>query len=178
MCIENHFYVYLKSSDALAGGDVSKGRFSFDLSSLGGGTDLSQYQDSTHCEVKVCNVITDITDTFLILAKLPMPNSLETSNLATQNNYNLKSSNIIGIVSSLALSEKNHFENQSVKIMNIFRGALEINITNQTGAVVNCTDKSWQMYLRVTFRDDQLDKVNDAVHQIKLKPFTSKLLSS
>jgi hypothetical protein len=106
----------------------------------------------------------------------PMPNSLQSTVLLSRN-YNIQSSNIIGVV-KIPSVDNNHFEQRPVKIMNVFRGSLELKLMNPTLVSINLSGKSWQMYLRVTFNDDQIDKVNEAVHQIKLKPFTSNLMSS
>ena len=182
MCKENHFYVYLRKEDCLPMSDASQGKFVFDLSSLGGGTDLSQYQGVSHCEVKLCNFITNLTSQdLLIKAMAPMPNSLESAALVAQtSNYNIKSSNIIAVLNKeIVNSAVNTYEHYPVKIMNIFRGTLTLQFTTADHAAFNWTNAyTWKMNLRVTFNDDLLDKVNEAVHQIKLKPFTSNLLSS
>ena len=173
------YNVYLRSTDAIVI-DKTKGRYGFNLTSTGGGTDLSQYQGIAYCQIKVCNFATDYDasgkELLLIKSTAPLPNSLQSSRLLPQTggstNSNFMPSNILAVIQTTAKNSYTHFDMPSVLCMNIFRGNLTIEITDQSHTPIDFDDKEWQLYLCATFDEDQLDKTNDAVLKTKLKPFS------
>ena len=96
------------------------------------------------------------------------PNTFESSALSTTNNHNLESSNILGLIptgrqdindfNNLFLYSNINYDNTFVVLGNIFKGTLNLKLTDQSGSILPDTltnNKSYNIKLELYFPEDK-----------------------
>ena len=155
------FNLYLNSKHSLEGASVSTESLTFDLGSAHQNMPLlSQYADLAYCYVKLsymaighnANNLSSFS-TMIIEMNSPQPCGMRTKGSGS----GLISSNIIGLM-PLATGN-NHFfinrddyENEYVKVANIFKGLVNIQLKNENEELLNLfASNNYEMLLRVYF---------------------------
>ena len=182
--IQNYYYLYVNSDDN-ADGNVNCKNINFNLSSILQSAPNRQFiEDQAYCYVKLCYFAMDLapdataigtTTTIQVrLGGTIFPNTFETSPPTATNN-NLISSNILGVIptgredatdfNSLYLYSNVDYDNTYVVMGNIFKGQLNIQLTDQDGTILADTltnNKSYNMKLEIYFPEDkEFDFINN-----------------
>ena len=176
--IQNYYYLYINSDDNANGATNCK-NITFNLDSILQSAPNRQYiENQAYCYVKLCYFAMDIapedtnigtTTTIQIrVGGVNFPNTFETQPLSSTNNFNLMSSNILGVIptgredatdfNSLYLYSNVDYDNTYVVMGNIFKGQLNLQLTDQDGTVLADTltnNKSYNMKLEIYFPEDK-----------------------
>lgn len=182
--IQNYYYLYINSDDNNTGATNCK-NINFNLDSVLMSAPNRQYiENQAYCYVKLCYFAMDLapdataigtTTTIQVrVGGVNFPNTFETqpltsgNNLTNGNNYNLMSSNILGLIptgredatdfNSLYLYSNVDYDNTYVVMGNIFKGQLNIQLTDQDGTVLADTltnNKSYNMKLEIYFPENK-----------------------
>ena len=175
--IQNYYYLYINSDDNITG-NVNCKNINFNMDSILQSAPNRQYiENQAYCYVKLCYFAIDLapnnanigtTTTIQVrVGGVNFPNTFETQALSSSNNYNLMSSNILGVIptgreeatnfNSLYLYSNVDYDNTYVVMGNIFKGQLNIQLTDQDGTILadNLTNnKSYNMKLEIYFPED------------------------
>jgi len=170
--IQNYYYLYINSDDNANGATNCK-NITFNLDSILQSAPNRQYiENQAYCYVKLCYFAMDIapedtnigtTTTIQVrVGGVNFPNTFETQPLSSTNNFNLMSSNILGVIptgredatdfNSLYLYSNVDYDNTYVVMGNIFKGQLNLQLTDQDGTILADTltnNKSYNMKLEI-----------------------------
>jgi len=176
--IQNYYYLYINSDDNANGATNCK-NITFNLDSILQSAPNRQYiENQAYCYVKLCYFAMDIapedtnigtTTTIQVrVGGVNFPNTFETQPLSSTNNFNLMSSNILGVIptgredatdfNSLYLYSNVDYDNTYVVMGNIFKGQLNLQLTDQDGTILADTltnNKSYNMKLEIYFPEDK-----------------------
>jgi hypothetical protein len=174
--IQNYYYLYINSDDNATGATNCK-NINFNLDSILMSAPNRQYiENQAYCYVKLCHFAMDISPDAITtqttiqvrVGGVNFPNTFETQPLTTTNNYNLMSSNILGIIPTKAIDSNHYYidylysnpdyDNTYVVMGNIFKGQLNIQLTDQDGTVLADTltnNKSYNMKLEIYFPENK-----------------------
>ena len=181
--IQNYYYLYINSDDNNTGATNCK-NINFNLDSVLMSAPNRQYiENQAYCYVKLCyfamdispDAITTETTIQVRVGGVNFPNTFETQPLSTTNHYNLMSSNILGVIPTKKVDSNHYYidylyanpdyDNTYVVMGNIFKGQLNIQLTDQDGTVLGDTltnNKSYNMKLEIYFPENkELDFEND-----------------
>ncbi len=155
------FNLYLNSKQSIEGASTDPANLTFDLGSAHQNMPLlSQYTDLAYCYVKMSymaighnanNLSTH--STILIEMNSPQPCGAKTQTAGS----GLVSSNIIGllpipVLSNHFFSNRDTYENEFVKVSNIFKGLVNIKLKQEEGTQLSLlTSNNYEMLLRVYF---------------------------
>ena len=157
------FNLYINSKHSIEGASVQTNSLTFDLGSAHQNMPLlSQYADLAYCYVKLsymaighnANNLSSFS-TLLVEMNSPQPCGMRTNT----SGGNLVSSNIIGLMplatgSSHFFVNRDDYENEFVKVANIFKGLVNIQLKNEDGELLNLfASNNYEMLLRVYFDD-------------------------
>ena len=175
--IQNYYYLYINSDDNNIGATNCK-NINFNMDSILQSAPNSQYiENQAYCYVRLCYFAMDLapnnanigttTTIQLKVGGAIFPNTFETSPLSATNNYNLGSSNILGIIptgrqdatnfNNVYLYSNVDYDNTYVVMGNIFKGQLNLQLTDQDGALLADTltnNKSYNIKLELYFPED------------------------
>jgi len=175
--IQNYYYLYINSDDNNTGNSNCK-NINFNMDSILQSAPNRQYiENQAYCYVRLCYFAMDIapnnanigttTTIQLRVGGTLFPNTFETSPLSTTNGYNLGSSNILGVIptgrehatafNSLYLYSNVDYDNGYVTMGNIFKGQLNLQLTDQDGTLLADTltnNKSYNIKIELYFPDD------------------------
>ena len=175
--IQNYYYLYINSDDNSTGATNCK-NINFNLDSILQSAPNRQYiENQAYCYVRLCyfamnlapddNNIGNTTTIQLRVGGVNFPNTFETSALSSTNGFNLATSNILGVIptgrqdatdfNNLYLYSNVDYDNTYVVMGNIFKGQLNIQLTDQDGTILadNLTNnKSYNMKLEIYFPED------------------------
>ena len=175
--IQNYYYLYINSDDNNTGATNCK-NINFNLDSILQSAPNRQYiENQAYCYVKLCYFAIDLapdataigtTTTIQVrVGGVNFHNTFETSPLSTTNGRNLSSSNILGLIptgredatdfNSLFLYSNVDYDNTYVVMGNIFKGQLNLQLTDQDGTILADTltnNKSYNIKLEIYFPDD------------------------
>jgi len=175
--IQNYYYLYINSDDN-ADGLTNCKNINFNLDSILQSAPNRQYiENQAYCYVKLCYFAMDLapddanigttTTIQLRVGGTIFPNTFETSPLSTTNRFNLGSSNILGIIptgrqdatdfNNLFLYSNIDYDNTFVVMGNIFKGQLNLQLTDQDGTILSDTltnNKSYNIKLELYFPED------------------------
>jgi len=176
--IQNYYYLYINSDDNNTGATNCK-NINFNMDSILQSAPNRQYiENQAYCYVKLCYFAMDIapdnvnigttTTIQLRVGGVNFPNTFETSPLSTTNGFNLGSSNILGVIptgrqdatdfNTLYLYSNIDYDNTYVVMGNIFKGQLNLQLTDQDGTILNDTltnNKSYNIKLEIYFPEDK-----------------------
>jgi len=176
--IQNYYYLYINSDDNNTG-NVNCKNINFNMDSILMSAPNRQYiENQAYCYVKLCYFAIDLapdataigtTTTIQVrVGGVNFPNTFETSPLSATNHYNLGSSNILGVIptgredatdfNSLYLYSNVDYDNTYVVMGNIFKGQLNLQLTDQDGTELADTltnNKSYNMKLEIYFPEDK-----------------------
>ena len=176
--IQNYYYLYINSDDNITG-NVNCKNINFNMDSVLQSAPNRQYiENQAYCYVRLCYFAMDLapnnanigttTTIQLRVGGVNFPNTFETSPLSTTNHYNLGSSNILGVIptgredatdfNSLYLYSNVDYDNTYVVMGNIFKGQLNLQLTDQDGTELADTltnNKSYNMKLEIYFPEDK-----------------------
>jgi len=176
--IQNYYYLYINSDDNNTGATNCK-NINFNMDSILMSAPNKQYiENQAYCYVRLCYFAMDIspdnanigtTTTIQLRAGGTLfPNTFETSPLSTTNHHNLGTSNILGIVptgrqdatdfNNLFLYSNIDYDNTYVVMGNIFKGQLNLQLTDQDGTILADTltnNKSYNIKLELYFPEDK-----------------------
>jgi len=174
--IQNYYYLYINSDDNITG-NVNCKNINFNMDSILQSAPNRQYiENQAYCYVRLCYFAIDLapdataigtTTTIQVrLGGTIFPNTFETSPPTATNN-NLISSNILGVIptgredatdfNSLYLYSNVDYDNTYVVMGNIFKGQLNLQLTDQDGTALADTltnNKSYNMKLEIYFPED------------------------
>ena len=157
------FNLYLNSKQSLEGASVSTESLTFDLGSAHQNMPLlNQYADLAYCYVKLsymaighnANNLSSFS-TMLVEMNSPQPCGATTKTAGG----GLVSSNIIGLMplatgNTHFFSNRDTYENEFVKVANIFKGVVNIQLKNEEGTLLSLfSSNNYEMLLRVYFDD-------------------------
>lgn len=183
--IQNYYYLYINSDDNNTNNANCK-NINFNLDSILQSAPNRQYiENQAYCYVRLCYFAMDIapnnvnigttTTIQLRVGGTLFPNTFETSPLTTSNpetgvignHHNLGSSNILGVIptgrehatdfNSLYLYSNVDYDNGYVVMGNIFKGQLNLQLTDQDGTLLADTltnNKSYNIKLELYFPED------------------------
>ena len=175
--IQNYYYLYINSDDNNIGATNCK-NINFNMDSILQSAPNRQYiENQAYCYVRLCYFAMDLapnnanigttTTIQLKVGGAIFPNTFETSPLSATNNYNLGSSNILGIIptgrqdatnfNNVYLYSNVDYDNTYVVMGNIFKGQLNLQLTDQDGALLADTltnNKSYNIKLELYFPED------------------------
>jgi len=155
------FSLYLNSTQSIEGASVSTESLTFDLGSAHQNMPLlNQYADLAYCYVKLsymaighnANNLSSFS-TMLIEMNSPQPCGARTN----ASGSGLVSSNIIGLMplatsSAHFFTNRDTFENEYVKVANIFKGLVNIQLKKEDGTLLSLfSSNNYEMLLRVYF---------------------------
>jgi hypothetical protein len=176
--IQNYYYLYINSDDNNTG-NVNCKNINFNMDSILQSAPNRQYiENQAYCYVRLCYFAMDIapdnvnigttTTIQLRVGGVNFPNTFETSPLSTTNHHNLGTSNILGIIptgrqdatdfNNLYLYSNLDYDNTFVVMGNIFKGQLNLTLTDQDGTVLADTltnNKSYNIKLELYFPEDK-----------------------
>lgn len=169
MCpsITNKFDIFINSEDATSG---TPSRATFSFSSTGFSTDLSKYVDYHICYAKLQYFAIDAAPSALVssntglhtirfnIDSASLPHSFRSNAVSSGNSANLLATNTLGLVpisSSNATYLNDDYENEYIKISNIFNGDNTITLLKQDGTELSLTGKKWSAQLCVYFQDEK-----------------------
>ena len=176
--IQNYYYLYINSDDNNTGATNCK-NINFNMDSILQSAPNRQYiENQAYCYVKLCYFAMDIapdnvnigttTTIQLRVGGVNFPNTFETSALSTTNGFNLASSNILGVIptgrqdatdfNTLYLYSNIDYDNTYVVMGNIFKGQLNLQLTDQDGTILGDTltnNKSYNLKLEIYFPEDK-----------------------
>jgi len=176
--IQNYYYLYINSDDNNTG-NVNCKNINFNMDSILQSAPNRQYiENQAYCYVRLCYFAMDIapdnvnigttTTIQLRVGGVNFPNTFETSPLSTTNHHNLGTSNILGIIptgrqdatdfNNLYLYSNLDYDNTFVGMGNIFKGQLNLTLTDQDGTVLADTltnNKSYNIKLELYFPEDK-----------------------
>ena len=176
--IQNYYYLYINSDDNNTG-NVNCKNINFNMDSILQSAPNRQYiENQAYCYVRLCYFAMDIapdnvnigttTTIQLRVGGVNFPNTFETSPLSTTNHHNLGTSNILGIIptgrqdatdfNNLYLYSNLDYDNTFVVMGNIFKGQLNLTLTDQDGTVLGDTltnNKSYNIKLELYFPEDK-----------------------
>ena len=191
--IQNYYYLYINSDDNITG-NVNCKNINFNMDSVLQSAPNRQYiENQAYCYVRLCYFAMDLapnnanigttTTIQLRVGGVNFPNTFETSPLTASNpqtkvignHYNLGSSNILGVIptgreeasnfNNLYLYSNVDYDNTYVVMGNIFKGQLNLKLTDQDGAELADTltnNKSYNMKLEIYFPEDkEFDFINN-----------------
>jgi hypothetical protein len=191
--IQNYYYLYINSDDNNSG-NVNCKNINFNMDSILMSAPNRQYiENQAYCYVRLCYFAMDLapnnanigttTTIQLRVGGVNFPNTFETSPLTASNpqtkvignHYNLGSSNILGVIptgreeasnfNNLYLYSNVDYDNTYVVMGNIFKGQLNLKLTDQDGAELADTltnNKSYNMKLEIYFPEDkEFDFINN-----------------
>jgi len=165
--IQNYYYLYINSADNDSLNTNTK-NLNFTLGNvLQSAPNSQQIQDAPYCYVKLKYFVLNEapeeytgTNTIQIRVNKPFPNSFETKR------NGVDTSNILGVVPTGVVDSTNYFleqtysnvdyDNDYVVMGNIFNGSLNIQLTDQDGALLSNShtlNKNYVMYLEIYFPD-------------------------
>ena len=172
--IQNYYYLYINSDDN-ADGLTNCKNINFNLDSILQSAPNRQYiENQAYCYVKLCYFALDVSPTTanvgttttiqLRVGGTIFPNTFETSPLSTTNGYNLGQSNILGVIPSGKVNDNHYFtdfiysnvdyDNGYIVMGNIFKGQLNLQLTDQDGTILADTltnNKSYNIKLEIYF---------------------------
>tara|TARA_R110002020_G_scaffold300073_1_gene515748 strand:- start:709 stop:1290 length:582 start_codon:yes stop_codon:yes gene_type:complete len=175
--IQNYYYLYINSDDNNTGNANCK-NISFNMDSILQSAPNRQYiENQAYCYIRLCYFAMDIapndvnigttTTIQLRVGGTLFPNTFETSPLTANNHLNLGSSNILGTIptgrqhatafNSLYLYSNQDYDNTYVVMGNIFKGQLNLILTDQDGTELADTitnNKSYNIKIELYFPDD------------------------
>jgi hypothetical protein len=114
---------------------------------------LQRYADSPYCDVKVKyfqinetkeNFATSNTITIQVKLNIGLPQTLEGYRITGSNQNNVNTSRTIGVVATGLTSATygdTTYDNEFVKSSNVFKGIVNIQLTNQDDALLDYLDK-------------------------------------
>ena len=175
--IQNYYYLYINSDDNVTGATNCK-NINFNMDSILQSAPNRQYiENQAYCYVRLCYFAIDLspdnanigstTTIQLRVGGTIFPNTFETSPLSTTNSRNLGSSNILGLIptgredatdfNSLFLYSNQYYDNTYVVMGNLFKGQLNLQLTDQDGTALADTitnNISYNMKLEIYFPED------------------------
>lgn len=173
--IQNYYYLYINSDDNATGATNCK-NINFNLDSVLMSAPNRQYiENQAYCYVKLCYFGMDISGASITtettiqvrVGGVNFPNTFETKALSATNNYNLENSNILGVIPSKKINTNHYYidylyansdyDNGYVVMGNIFKGQLNIRLTDQDGSLLVdglTNNKSYNMKLEIYFPED------------------------
>jgi len=183
--IQNYYYLYLNSDDN-ADGLTNCKNINFNLASILQSAPNRQFiEDQAYCYVKLNYFALDVepnttnipagnTTIQIRLGGTIFPNTFESSPPTATNN-NLISSNILAVIPTGQVNPTNYYnnfmysnvdyDNEYVVMGNIFKGQLNIQLTDQDGTALNDTltsNKSYNIKIEIYFpQDDQFNFDNN-----------------
>ena len=155
------FNLYLNSKQSIEGASVATDSLTFDLgSAVQNMPHLSQHANLGYCYIKLAymsighnaNNLSSFS-TLLVEMNSPQPCGARTDTAGG----GLVSSNIIGLMplatgSTHFFSNRDTYENEYVKVANIFKGLVNIKLKNEDGELLNLfASNNYEMLLRVYF---------------------------
>jgi len=176
--IQNYYYLYINSDDNNTDATNCK-NINFNMDSILQSAPNKQYiENQAYCYVRLCYFAMDIspddanigttTTIQLRVGGTNFPNSFETSPLSTTNNRNLGTSNILGIIptgrqdatdfNNLFLYSNLNYDNTFITMGNIFKGQLNLQLTDQDGTILAdalTNNKSYNIKLELYFPEDK-----------------------
>lgn len=176
--IQNYYYLYINSDDN-ADGLTNCKNINFNLDSILQSAPNRQYiENQAYCYVKLCYFALDVSPTTanvgttttiqLRVGGTIFPNTFETSALSTTNSFNLGQSNILGVIPSGKVNDNHYFtdfiysnvdyDNGYIVMGNIFKGQLNLQLTDQDGTILADTltnNKSYNIKLEIYFPEDK-----------------------
>jgi hypothetical protein len=176
--IQNYYYLYINSDDN-ADGLTNCKNINFNLDSILQSAPNRQYiENQAYCYVKLCYFALDVSPTTanvgttttiqLRVGGTIFPNTFETSPLSTTNGFNLGQSNILGVIPSGKVNDNHYFtdfiysnvdyDNGYIVMGNIFKGQLNLQLTDQDGTILADTltnNKSYNIKLEIYFPEDK-----------------------
>ena len=189
--IQNYYYLYINSDDNNTGATNCK-NINFNMDSILMSAPNRQYiENQAYCYVRLCyfamdispDAITTETTIQLKVGGVNFPNTFETSPLTASNpatgvignHYNLGSSNILGVIPTKKINPNHYYidylysnpdyDNTYVVMGNIFKGQLNLILTDQDGvelADALTSNKSYNMKLEIYFPEDkEFDFINN-----------------
>ena len=182
--IQNYYYLYINSDDNISGATNCK-NINFNMDSILQSAPNRQYiENQAYCYVRLCYFAIDLapdnanigttTTIQLRVGGTIFPNTFETSPLSTTNSRNLGSSNILGLIptgredatdlNSLFLYSNQYYDNTYVVMGNLFKGQLNLQLTDQDGTALADTitnNISYNMKLEIYFPEDEAFNFNN-----------------
>lgn len=182
--IQNYYYLYINSDDNITGATNCK-NINFNMESILQSAPNRQYiENQAYCYVRLCYFAIDLapdnanigttTTIQLRVGGTIFPNTFETSPLSTTNARNLGSSNILGLIptgredatdfNSLFLYSNQYYDNTYVVMGNLFKGQLNLQLTDQDGTALADTitnNISYNMKLEIYFPEDEAFNFNN-----------------
>jgi len=176
--IQNYYYLYINSDDNNSGATNCK-NINFNMDSILMSAPNRQYiENQAYCYVKLCYFALDVapndanigttTTIQLRVGGVNFPNTFESSSLSTTNHYNLQTSNILGVIptgreeatafNNLFLYSNVDYDNGYVVMGNIFKGQLNLQLTDQDGTILAdalTNNKSYNIKLELYFPEDK-----------------------
>ena len=173
--IQNYYYLYINSDDNITGATNCK-NINFNMDSILQSAPNRQYiENQAYCYVRLCYFAIDLapdnanigttTTIQLRVGGTIFPNTFETSPLSATNSRNLGSSNILGLIptgredatdfNSLFLYSNQYYDNTYVVMGNLFKGQLNLQLTDQDGTALADTitnNISYNMKLEYIFQ--------------------------
>ena len=187
--IQNYYYLYINSDDNNTGATNCK-NINFNMDSILQSAPNKQYiENQAYCYVRLCYFAMDIspddanigttTTIQLRVGGTLFPNTFETSQLSTTNHYNLGTSNILGIIptkrqdatdfNTLFLYSNIDYDNTFVTMGNIFKGQLNLQLTDQDGTILAdalTNNKSYNIKLELYFPEDKELNFNNNIKDL------------
>lgn len=187
--IQNYYYLYINSDDNNTGATNCK-NINFNMDSILQSAPNKQYiENQAYCYVRLCYFAMDIspddanigttTTIQLRVGGTLFPNTFETSQLSTTNHYNLQTSNILAIIptgrqdatdfNTLFLYSNIDYDNTFVTMGNIFKGQLNLQLTDQDGTILADTltnNKSYNIKLELYFPEDKELNFNNNIKDL------------
>jgi len=187
--IQNYYYLYINSDDNNSGATNCK-NINFNMDSILQSAPNRQYiENQAYCYVRLCYFAMDIapdntnigttTTIQLRVGGVNFPNTFETSALSSTNGFNLGSSNILGIIptgrqdatdfNNLYLYSNVDYDNTFIVMGNIFKGQLNLQLTDQDGTILGDTltnNKSYNIKLELYFPEDKELNFNNNIKDL------------
>lgn len=195
--IQNYYYLYINSDDNNTG-NVNCKNINFNMDSILQSAPNRQYiENQAYCYVRLCYFAMDIapddnnigttTTIQLRVGGVNFPNTFETSALTATNtgtgvignHYNLGSSNILGVIPTGRLDDSDaspfylysnvDYDNTYVVMGNIFKGQLNLQLTDQDGDLLADTitnNKSYNIKLELYFPEDESFNNNNNIKDL------------
>jgi len=187
--IQNYYYLYINSDDNNIGATNCK-NINFNMDSILQSAPNRQYiENQAYCYVRLCYFAMDIspddtnigttTTIQLRVGGTIFPNTFETSPLSANNQFNLGSSNILGIIPSgrqdatdfnnIYLYSNQYYDNTYVVMGNIFKGQLNLQLTDQDGTLLADTltnNKSYNIKLELYFPEDDNFNIDNNINKL------------
>tara|TARA_R100001463_G_scaffold4564_3_gene16851 strand:+ start:35 stop:547 length:513 start_codon:yes stop_codon:yes gene_type:complete len=161
----NKFEVIIKSDNKM-NGDINSAEYN--LSSVyDNAPQAEKYANNPYCYVKVkyFSLKKAYTSTGSIFIKInsSLPNSLETQTLSSGKNSNFSQSSILGVVPTGATGwtgSSTSYDNEYVACANIFKGNINIQLTDEDGTLLTGLSGSTPYILVVCVYFDDPDPEN------------------